>query len=72
MGEHRMDISAAEAAKRVSRTVVEKDAKTGEMVEKDVPVKAGEVLACAVRGADLVVVTTDGQKLVGAAPAPVK
>lgn len=72
MGEHRMDISAAEAAKRVKRTVISKDAKSGEMVESEVAVKSDEVLACAVRGADLVVVTTDGQKLVGAAPAPAK
>lgn len=63
-------LTAAEAAKLVAREVpaTDKDGKpTGE--KKKVPVKADEVLASKVRGDQVTVVTTDGQKLFGTLPA---
>lgn len=64
--EHRMDLAPAEAAKLVKREVPElgKDGKpTGKSVEA--PIKADEVLACAVRGSAVTVVTIAGEKLTG-------
>lgn len=54
-------MTAAEAAKRVKRPVVEKQ-KDGELVTKYVPVAASEVLAFKDYGTYVNVVTTDGQK----------
>jgi hypothetical protein len=63
---NRMDIPAAEAAKAVVR-VLPDPKNAGETITQ--PVKADEVLACAVHeDGVLVVVTTDGQKLTGKAP----
>lgn len=68
MGEaHRMDVTATEAAKAVRRMAIGKDGN-----EVEVAVKASEVLACAVRDDSLTVVTTSGEKLIGAAPKPAK
>ena len=67
--QHRMDLPAAQAARLVKRTAPEldKDGKpTGKEVE--IAVKPAEVLACAVRGTTVTVVTIDGQKLTGEAP----
>lgn len=67
--QHPMDLPAEQAAKLVKRLVPEigKDGKpTGETVEKEVGVD--EVFANRVRGDEITVVTTDGQKLVGKAP----
>lgn len=61
-----VELTAAEAAKKVKRQVPEvgEDGKpTGEL--KDVKVGADEVFAWAVRGERVIVVTTDGQKLEG-------
>lgn len=60
------ELTPADAAKLVKRLVpVLEDGKpTGK--EKEVPVKAEEVLAFAIRGDSIVVVTKDGQKLTGA------
>jgi len=70
MGEpNRMDVSAADAAKAVVRTLPHPK-NEGETIE--VPVKADEVLANAVRDGELVVVTTSGEKLVGKAPKTAK
>lgn len=62
-----VELTAAEAAKRVFRTVpaLGKDGKpTGETRQAEVG--AGEVFDFAVRDGRVTVVTTDGQKLVGA------
>jgi hypothetical protein len=59
-------LTAAEAAKRVKRTVTELvDGKDGAKVAraKEVPVQAAEVLSCRDYGTHVVVVTRDGQKL---------
>lgn len=53
-------MTAAAAAKRVKRTVVLEDG--GKRVEKQVPLKAEEILAFKDYGTHVVVVTTDGQK----------
>lgn len=61
-----VELTAAEAAKRVTRPVPEigEDGKaTGET--REVKVEADEVMAWAVRGERVIVVTTDGQKLEG-------
>ena len=66
-------LTAAEAAKRVKRTVVEyeesKD-KDGKLVKaaksKQIPVSADEVLSFKDYGDRIVVVTKDGQKLASA------
>lgn len=61
-----VELTAAEAAKKVFRPVPEigKDGKpTGEI--KEAKVEADEVIAWAVRGERVIVVTTDGQKLEG-------
>lgn len=59
------EMTAADAARAVKRTVVETVEKDGEkkQVTKKVPVSAGEVLAFKDYGSHVVVVTTDGQKL---------
>lgn len=54
-------MSAAEAAKRVTRPVPEKS-KDGEITVKQVAVRASEVLAFKDYGTYVVVVTNDGQK----------
>lgn len=61
--------TAADAAKRVQRTVIELvDGKDGTKVPKatKVAVKASEVLSFRDYGEHVVVVTTDGQKLTDA------
>lgn len=67
-------LTAADAAKRVKRTVTELvDAKGGDgetvkkVVTKEVAVKEVEVLAFRDYGTHVVVVTRDGQKLTSAA-----
>ena len=67
------ELTSAEAAKRVQRTVVElvdgkgDDAKAAKVPrEKRVAVKAEEVLSFRDYGTHVVVVTTDGQKLTDA------
>lgn len=64
------ELTAAEAAKRVKRTVVEyedgkgKDGKPVKVAKpKQIPVGSGEVLSFKDYGAHVVVVTKDGQKL---------
>ena len=54
-------LTAAEAAKRVKRTVQVAD-DDGKLTTKDVAIKAAEVLAFKDYGTHVVVVTTDGQK----------
>ena len=56
------EMTAAEAAKRVKRLVMEK-AKDGTVVEKKLGVSEAEVLAFRDYGDYVRVVTTDGQKL---------
>ncbi|WP_423458027.1 hypothetical protein [Ottowia sp. VDI28] len=60
-------LTAAEAAKRVRRTVTEVvDGKEGKTTRtKEVEVKASEVLSSRDYGTHVVVVTRDGQKLTG-------
>lgn len=58
-------MTAAEAAKRVKRTIVIED--KGATATKEVPVKADEVLAFKDYGTHVVVVTHDGQKFSSAA-----
>lgn len=61
-----VELTAAEAAKRVSRAVpvLGEDGKpTGEIKAKKL--SADEIQAWAVRGERVIVVTTDGQKLEG-------
>lgn len=67
--QHRMDLTAAQAAKLVKRTAPETD-KDGKPTGKDreIAVRPDEVLSCAVRGSTVTVVTVDGQKLTGDAP----
>jgi hypothetical protein len=60
------ELTAADVAKMVKRTVVEKDADAG-LVEKQVAVSRAEVLAWRDYGDRVVVITTDGQKLTGKA-----
>jgi len=69
-------LTAAEAAKRVKRTVIElvdgkgEDGKPAKVARpKEVPVKTEEVLSFADYGTHVVVVTRDGQKLTSAADA---
>ena len=67
--QHPMDLPAEQAAKLVSRKAPELGADgkpTGK--DADVPLQADEVFANRVRGDELVVVTTSGEKLVGRAP----
>lgn len=59
------ELTAADAAKLVKRTVV--TTKDGETTSKEVPVKADEVLDFKDYGSHVVVVTKDGQKLTNAA-----
>lgn len=66
-------LTAADAAKRVKRTVTDMvegkgaDGKpTQKAVTKEVPVKEAEVLAFRDHGTHVVVVTKDGQKLTSA------
>lgn len=66
MAEAKKELTAADVAKLVKRTVVEK-AEDGTLTEKQVAVKVSEVLAFRDYGDRVVVVTTDGQKLVGKA-----
>lgn len=54
-------LTAADAAKRVKRTVQVAD-EDGKVSTKDVAIKASEVLAFKDYGTHVVVVTTDGQK----------
>lgn len=54
------EMSAADAAKAVKRTVLIED--KGATATKQVPVKADEVLAFRDYGSHVVVVTKDGQK----------
>lgn len=54
-------LTAAEAAKRVKRTVQVAD-EEGKLTTKEVAIKASEVLAFKDYGTHVVVVTTDGQK----------
>lgn len=54
-------LTAAEAAKRVKRTVIDKSTKDAKT--KRVAVEAEEVLSFRDYGTHVVVVTTDGQKL---------
>lgn len=54
-------LTAAEAAKRVKRTVQVAD-DDGKLTTKDVAIKAAEVLAFKDYGTHVVVVTVDGQK----------
>lgn len=64
-----MDVPAEQAAKLVTRPVPELGADgklTGKQVDE--PIRADEVLSNRVRGDELVVVTTSGEKLVGKAP----
>jgi len=64
------ELTAAEAAKRVSRTITErvkagKDGQGADVfkdVQKQVPITAAEVLAFKDYGTHVVVVTKDGQK----------
>lgn len=58
------ELTTAEVAKLVKRTVVETD-EGGNTVEKQVAVKTSEVLAFRDYGTHVVVVTNDGQKLTG-------
>lgn len=62
-------LTAAEAAKRVKRTVTSTQVVDGETVTKtkQVPVSADEVLSFRDYGTHVVVVTKDGQKLTDAA-----
>ena len=65
-----MDVPAEQAAKLVTRPVPELGADgklTGKQVDE--PIRADEVLSNRVRGDELVVVTTSGEKLTGTAPA---
>ena len=67
--QHPMDLPAEQAAKLVSRKAPELGADgkpTGK--DADVPIQADEVFANRVRGDELVVVTTSGERLVGRAP----
>ena len=68
-------LTAAQVAAAVKRTVTEPD-KDGKSTTKEVAVKAAEVFDWCVHDdtepARLVVVTTDGQKLAGDAPAAKK
>lgn len=54
-------LTAADAAKRVKRTVQVAD-EDGKVTTKDLAIKASEVLAFRDYGTHVVVVTTDGQK----------
>jgi len=58
-------LTAAEAAKCVQRIVFEPAEGKGKPKEKRVPVAAEEVLSFKDYGTHVVVVTRDGQKLVG-------
>ena len=60
-------LTAAEAAKRVQRTVLDHGDGKDKPKEKRVPVAAEEVLDFKDYGTHVVVVTRDGQKLVGKA-----
>lgn len=67
MSEDKKQMTAAEAAKKVRRTVTELvDGKDGAKVAraKSVAVEAAEVLSFRDHGTHVVVVTRDGQKLV--------
>lgn len=58
-------LTAADAAKRVKRTV-QVAGDDGQVSTKDVAIKAAEVLACKDYGTHVVVVTVDGQKFTSA------
>lgn len=61
-----VDLTAAQAAKAVKRSVsILDDKKKPAGKTKEVPVAEDEVLSWAKRGDRIVVVTTDGQKLEG-------
>lgn len=60
-------LTAAEAAKRVQRIVLEPAEGKDKFKEKRVPVSAEEVLAFKDYGTHVVVVTRDGQKFTGQA-----
>ncbi|MDH1333259.1 hypothetical protein N5D77_06035 [Comamonas thiooxydans] len=60
-------LTAADAAKLVQRTVLEPVDGKGKFREKRVPVSAEEVLSCKDYGTHVVVVTRDGQKFTGQA-----
>lgn len=63
-----MDLSAAVAAKLVKREVAEA-AKDGTARMVKVAIDPDDVFACRVRGEDVTVITTDGQRLTGLLPA---
>ena len=60
-------LTAAEAAKRVQRTVIDFGDGKDKPKEKRVPVAAEEVLSFKDYGTHVVVVTRDGQKFTGQA-----
>lgn len=61
------ELTAADAAKLVQRTVLEPVNGKGKFREKRVPVAAEEVLSFKDYGTHVVVVTRDGQKFTGQA-----